>query len=372
MISDDEYLERVVAGVHAITSTPAEVAWNVSLDGRQFDVMITFETDLYKVLTVIEVRNKSRPVGADQIEAFVTKGSDAGANKLIFVSASGYQSGALRVAGRHGVDLHEVRLDDTAFNPPTNQTYIMATIRASDGQVVSTSVVNDDDGRLTATQFMSPQLIVMITECILHYADGHREALPTEPSQMTYYANKTRLSSGMSLKDSLPDHLLPGDRGTSRVETVKFDPAVTVVPPDEHFFHAGPVREIELTLLSEESIPYESPYMVEPTSFAPDVIYRNAIDGSEHRYPARALPIGEATFHEGAFYCMYFPLQYFYCSKVAGKIATLAMIESFQNGELVRVTFNQDVQYSRHYMKVGDQRLLKRLRARWEEYRSKT
>lgn len=42
MISADEYLERVVAGVQAATTKDAEVLWNDKINGRQFDVSVRF------------------------------------------------------------------------------------------------------------------------------------------------------------------------------------------------------------------------------------------------------------------------------------------------------------------------------------------
>lgn len=35
MISEDEYLERVVAGIHAISSDDDDVHWNEKINGRQ-------------------------------------------------------------------------------------------------------------------------------------------------------------------------------------------------------------------------------------------------------------------------------------------------------------------------------------------------
>lgn len=40
MITDDEYLERIVAGIQAATTSGAEVTWNEIIDERQFDVCV--------------------------------------------------------------------------------------------------------------------------------------------------------------------------------------------------------------------------------------------------------------------------------------------------------------------------------------------
>ena len=42
MIGEDEYLERIVAGIHAITTSDADVSWNEVINGRQFDVVARF------------------------------------------------------------------------------------------------------------------------------------------------------------------------------------------------------------------------------------------------------------------------------------------------------------------------------------------
>ena len=43
MISDDEYLERLVAGIQAVSTDGADVRWNEELNGRQFDVVVRFK-----------------------------------------------------------------------------------------------------------------------------------------------------------------------------------------------------------------------------------------------------------------------------------------------------------------------------------------
>src|SRR3546814_6691003 len=105
MISDDEYLERIVAGIHVVTTEGAEVIWNEKIYGRQFDVVVRFQVGTLRYLVLIEVKNRSRKVTAEHIESFVTKARDQNASKTAVVSAAGFQSGAALVAGRHGLDL---------------------------------------------------------------------------------------------------------------------------------------------------------------------------------------------------------------------------------------------------------------------------
>ena len=113
MITDDEYLERVVAAIHAVTSDGAQVTWNEVIGGRQFDVTVRFTIGTLRYLVVIEVKNRNRPASASDLDGFVLKARDQNANKSVFVTAAGFQEGAKRVALRHGVDLFTVTFDST-------------------------------------------------------------------------------------------------------------------------------------------------------------------------------------------------------------------------------------------------------------------
>src|SRR3546814_15284430 len=122
MISDDEYLERIVAGIHVVTMEGAEVIWNEKINGRQFDVVVRFQVGTLRYLVLIEVKNRSRKVTAEHIESFVTKARDQNASKTVVVSAAGFQSGAVLVAERHGVDLFTVTFDESKIRLPSEMT----------------------------------------------------------------------------------------------------------------------------------------------------------------------------------------------------------------------------------------------------------
>ena len=95
--------ERVVAAIHVAEHSGATVTWNDHINGRQFDVVIRFKFQFYEYLTLIECRDEQRRVEAGDVDAFVTKSRDAGANKAIIVSSSGFQSGAKTIAERHNI-----------------------------------------------------------------------------------------------------------------------------------------------------------------------------------------------------------------------------------------------------------------------------
>lgn len=87
----------------------ATVTWNEDINGRQFDVVIRFKFQFYDYLVLIECKDWSIPVKAEKVDAFVTKAKDAGANKSIMVSASGFQDGARTVARQHKIELYTLK-----------------------------------------------------------------------------------------------------------------------------------------------------------------------------------------------------------------------------------------------------------------------
>jgi hypothetical protein len=101
--------ERMVAAIHMAEQKGASVKWDEKIKGRQFDVTIRFKHGLYEYLTVVECKDYSKPVPAEKVDALVTKSRDAGADKAIMVSASGFQEGAIEVAKRHGVQLFTLK-----------------------------------------------------------------------------------------------------------------------------------------------------------------------------------------------------------------------------------------------------------------------
>jgi predicted helicase len=82
--------ERLTAALHVLKTRGAEVKWNV------------------------ECKDHKSPVEQGEVAEFVVKCKKTGANKGIMVSASGFQSGAARLAQEEGIEiftLNEVAAD---------------------------------------------------------------------------------------------------------------------------------------------------------------------------------------------------------------------------------------------------------------------
>lgn len=98
-------VELLTAALHHEECEGATVEWSQTIEGRQFDVTVRHASGFHEYLTVVECRNKKAKVPVGEVDAFVTKSQDVLANKAVMVSTSGYQSGGIEVAKRHGIVL---------------------------------------------------------------------------------------------------------------------------------------------------------------------------------------------------------------------------------------------------------------------------
>jgi hypothetical protein len=114
--------EKLVAGIHMLTSQGAEVKFDDHIIGRrtgsnrQIDVSIRFKQGLYDYLAIIECKDYGRKASIDKVEAFRTKMEDVGARHGIMVSPQGFQRGAIKTAEAYNIELFtltEVKSDWT-------------------------------------------------------------------------------------------------------------------------------------------------------------------------------------------------------------------------------------------------------------------
>lgn len=233
MMTDDEYLERLVAGIHVATSGDADVHWNEKINGRQFDVVVRFRLGTLNYLVLIEVKNRKRPASASDVDAFVVKAKDQGANKAVFGTVAGFQAGAKDVAVRHGVDLYTVAFDKAELTIPGAASMI---------------VINNPNAPLGMKPEFSigePRLIANVDSLEIHYASGARAKVPSEQSQMNYYMARTRIGDGRTLTDVVEGHPIDALKEHERLTfREKFVPTTDLSPPDNYFFPKGRVKAL--------------------------------------------------------------------------------------------------------------------------------
>ena len=97
-------LERALADekITAIDS-PKFLIDRITSERREHDVVLTIQQAHHEVLVAIECRDRARPVGVPQVEAFNAKCLDTGVNQGIIVSSSGFYGTALKKAEHLGI-----------------------------------------------------------------------------------------------------------------------------------------------------------------------------------------------------------------------------------------------------------------------------
>lgn len=361
MIGDDEYLERIVAGVHAATSKDADVRWNEIINGRQFDVVVRFTLGTLRYLVLIEVKNKTRRASASDLEAFVTKARDNTANKAVFVTAAGFQSGAVEVAKRHGVELFTVSFDQSEVQLSGADGYFSI----GKGGPVEVGSIELSVGER--------ELGLVVEAITLVYTDGRRVDLPDEQSQMTYYARKTVFKDGTSIEDLVIDDLPElGEVGSSVRRSISLPRPQRIEPPDEHFFPAGKLKAVDFEATTRLGRTVRGNVKIDVGTFVSPVVYTNIMSGEVLRFALHELPLGAAPPAAGGFYCLLHPLRYYYCAKIEGDLITWQLIESFQNGQKITGTYTQKLEYGRHYVPISDRKTLRRLTSRLAEYQARS
>ncbi len=310
-----------------------------------------------------EVKNKSRRVSVDQIDAFVTKARDANADKSIFVSTAGFQSGCFTVADRHGVDLFQLTFLDKPTVPKLAAQVIIS--KASAGNTYEPSVIETG----------SPEPIASVPRVMLHYRNGNRVALPDEPSQMQYYMKKTKVSPGSTLQEvigrSLPAAINVGDKET-KVVRPDLGRSFTITPPDKFFFPSGKLKGIEFDTVGVLGVPLSGNTVIDSSALSFPVQYRNLKTGLAFEAHIATIPVGPDMLSVGAFYFGYHPLRYYYCDGHEGSLMRLYLVESFQMAELVQAVIWQDAKYSYSYIPVADKKIVDRLQKRLAKMKKKS
>lgn len=275
----------------------------------------------------------------------------------MFVTAAGFQEGAVAVARRHGIDLFTVRFDeaDAQISPKTN--FIVHRRR--------------DAPPCTKLELSlgEPVHMAAIEDAKLIFADGRRHDLPTESTQMTYYAERSILGDGRTLADvmqSNPRH--PPPLGKTRREVITLDQPTSIVPPDEYYFRAGLLTRVDMGIVGRTSRALSGNVIIEPTAFHSPVIYTNELTGERTSYAAAQLPLNTDSVIPGRFYFQLYPLRYYHCASIEQTLVRWELIESFQSAQLMRSTFTQESAYGAFYIPVADKAIIQRLERRLTDY----
>jgi hypothetical protein len=337
--------ERLVAAIHHAETQGATVQRNDIINGREFDVTLRFKMGLHEYLTVIECKDFTGKVPVEKIDAFVTKARDVNADKAIFVSSSGYQSGCLSVAARHGVRL--LTLDEKV----------------------------DVDIEQLAAQIV-PALNIFNVRFLLQ--NGHEYVLEDEGGRLAYLMNNINLhSSGRKITPNAFLNAWRPDYTQLQTETeyeqvLAFPLGAVAKIPFEGDLTPEKIKfSYKLTKAFIPKAPTLDTHLLENfgTSYELRDEHGTLVQTIASTDIHRSMGF-DTKLEAGKFYCIPSLYNYYYCEKIDDTLARLILVESYQFGMLFQATIQQETKYSGYYVEVTDKKRLERLEKMLEGYRS--
>ncbi len=335
-----KYFERLVAAVHKAADAGANVKWNDTINGRQFDVTIRFRKGLYDHLTVVECKDYEKPIPIEKVEAFITKSRDVHANVAVLASTSGFQSGAKDAALRHNVTLLDVTPSDEV------------------------------DPAIFGAKFGDLIDILQIEEITLEFADGEKKVLPARGNVLTYYVNHTTLyylGRTVSLDSVIDGYLLPTGRMVPDGEhNVPVPKGTVVTGPQDGVIPLKALAGIRIQTLMTKARALHGPNVIDPSFLLPDVDVQNVNTGEIKTFKYRDLALGiDNAFLPGKFYEAPGLGYFYFCERVRDDgIAEIWMVESFQHGQLLQAKLTMEAKYGNRYIPVTDKTTIERLQRR--------
>jgi hypothetical protein len=341
MPAEWKHFERLVTAIHQAADQGAVIRWNDTINRRQFDVTIRFRRGLYDYLTVIECKDYERAVPVEKVEAFVTKSLDVQAHHAVIASTSGFQQGARDIALKHNITL----------------------IHVTDSE--------DVDLALFRARWTGTTTALHIQRIELEYVDGEKKSVPEAADAMTYYVRHILLQCGpdcLTLDDLMQCHALRfhgGALGSYKDYVIHCRDGTRVAGPDDEEFPLRPLACVHVRAGITEARVLTSPMAFETHLLVPDVKIKNLATGEESSFGRQGLPLGVNTeFCAGAFYEQPTISAFYYCHSIAGGIATIFLVESFQIGNLIQAKFTAKAENAKFYIPVSEKAVIRRLQRR--------
>ena len=358
-----EKFERIVAAVHAAQHKGAEVTWNEDIDGRQFDVVVRFKFGFYDYLTLIECKDHKKPVEVGEVDAFVTKKTDAHADKAIMVSASGFQTGARDVAKKHGIHL-----------------YTLQYIRQIPEELLTQEIVSVL--RIYPIGFRKPpseKLVILVPydpfADLIHFFHNHKKfARQMSEIILTNYGGMSIGELVKIFSQLLVPYNVPGVpnasvsfcRATDKPQYHQLELSIgtTIIMPD--YPDPIPVTHF-LFLYWMDKANVIKQVVIDPTvlpDFGSKYDFKNILTNESTLIDPKTLcPAFDTTFRPATFYEQPALQLRYYCEAVNDKSAYLCLIESYNQGTLCQARLTVPLTDSDYYLEISDQDDIDRLRA---------
>lgn len=331
--------ERLVAALHGAAGANVQTKWNDTINGRQFDVTLRFKKGLHDYLTVIECKHVGSKVPVEKVDAFVTKARDVLANKAVMVSTTGFQSGAVDAAKRHGIKLLTI---DEVFEDPHP---VEIKGRTPGVCIYDARFIRGDDGKDIPLEETTGRFEYLWKKSLLLYRGRERT--------LEDWVNALE----PSIRTTIPDR--------EDTVTLNFHPGALWKQPYEEevpvrtlVFHRKPV---DFVIPSDPRSPIVDRYVLERMGLTIRVmdeygeileskkLQEIAFDFDTHLQPGR---------------CYWKPAlgNYYHLDRVDGDLLTWTIAESYQHGHLIQVTYTQKREHSKGFVEVDDEKVLRRLR----------
>jgi hypothetical protein len=332
---DWKKFEHLTTALHKSESKGAKVTWNEIINGRQFDVTIRFKTGYYDYLTVIECRDQSSSIPIGEVEAFVTKSMDAKADKAVMISSSGFQSGAIKVAYDHKIELFTLteinelphELLSNKLSPHLNIYSIKFKLKDSNEWVEL-----PEDKNLP--EYLLTHLLIKNNDKDIKLYEQLNKLSPT----ILTLAN----SSEQTWLETLPKNT-----------TIYFPHLVESYLCDELSFN---YKIITLkTLIKHTSLdPFFEKYSYK---------FTNVLTGEEKKIKKLELKYEfDTILQPGHFYFNpEFEFSY-YCHSIQGKTVKMSIIESYQHGELMQFDIEVSLEFGKQLIEITDSVEIERLK----------
>jgi hypothetical protein len=270
-------------------------------------VAVRFKRGLYHYLTVIECKDRDRPVSVDQVDAFATKSKDAGAQLAVIASGSGFQSGAMEVAKRHNIEL--ILVDES-------------------GPI---------DFAAFGARFVGSTTVIQISSVTLEYCDDRKKALPEANNTLTWYVShvilrckENRSSVEQMLAPEIEKLHLASEEPASLV--VRLGPDTIVIEPEHDEIPLAEIARISATVRLAKADVVTGPILVDPWLFTPSIVVDRLATSDRSIFSPHELPPGIGTeFKEGIFYEQPSLSHYYYCERIEGFSANLVYWSSLSN-----------------------------------------
>lgn len=337
MKKDGKKFERVVAAIHAMEESGAQVTWNDVINGRQFDVTLRFNKAGYEFLVVIECKDYATAVPPEKIDALVTKARDAHADKAVMVAASGFQAGAKVVAERHNVTILSVKAINKSPEELANSlspVLFLSGVRFKVDSVTPETVILSDDPRqmrstMRHTQIIGPQINTTAAN-MLDAAKSEIQRVATSKNQTfaitlpkgTWMTHPNFPNHRTPIKAIFVDHVLITESDLGEVDYVSDDPR-----------------------LSPEILKIE-----------------DALSGEARLVDTSQLQHGFDTVIEtGHFYLNPNLGNSYYVELIDEGMVTYYVVESYVYGNLMQAKYTQNIKYSSQFVPITDQHEIDRL-----------